>query len=348
MGDISPISIPITCSKIYLDLYRSTKEMEQGYRRINIFTLINIFIRANLKSLRKYLCKVMNSLKKRKALVALLEDPDERIYLVVSQVIRLEGIGMLDLLDAVMSNDSPSTLHRSRASEIAESIRLDAVRRELSLWKDSQEKDLLQAIISLSKIHNSQLEESWVLQQMEMLRKDVWLELNNYQTAFEQVKVLNHVFFKVHGYQCSEGLDRDVNSLNIAKVLEVKKGNSLIIGLIYSIVANWLDVPIHGIDLPQIFILARMDENHSSMFRQEENPYGVLFYINPSVRGLVFDEEQIHRFLKKLEVAPERKYFEPASNTELIQRYLSAYEDCCKFNGDVTKLRTYEAIKQWF
>lgn len=291
---------------------------------------------------------MQNSLKKRKALVALLEDPDERIYLVVSQVIRLEGKAMLELLDPVVLNDQLSNLQRSRADDIAEAIRLDAVRNELRLWKDSYEKDLLQAIISLSKIHNACLDEAKVLEQMAMLRKDVWLELNDYQTAFEQVKVLNHVFFKVHGFHCTEGIDRNVNRLNIAKVLEEKQGNPLIIGLIYSIIANWLDVPIHGIDLPQIFILARMDENHSSLFSEQENPYGVLFYINPSVKGLVFDEEQIHQYLKKLEVAPDRKYFEPASNTELIQRYLSAYEDCCKFSGDVTKLRTYEALKQWF
>lgn len=280
--------------------------------------------------------------------MALLEDPDERIYLVVSQVIRLEGKAMLELLDPVVLNDQLSNLQRSRADDIAEAIRLDAVRNELRLWKDSYEKDLLQAIISLSKIHNACLDEAKVLEQMAMLRKDVWLELNDYQTAFEQVKVLNHVFFKVHGFHCTEGIDRNVNRLNIAKVLEEKQGNPLIIGLIYSIIANWLDVPIHGIDLPQIFILARMDENHSSLFSEQENPYGVLFYINPSVKGLVFDEEQIHQYLKKLEVAPDRKYFEPASNTELIQRYLSAYEDCCKFSGDVTKLRTYEALKQWF
>jgi regulator of sirC expression with transglutaminase-like and TPR domain len=291
---------------------------------------------------------MQNSFKKRKALVALLEDPDERIYLVVSQVIRLEGTVMLELLDEVSSKAEKSELQRFRASEIAEKIRLEAVRNELKLWKDSHEKDLLQAIISLSKIHNPHLNEAKVFEQMEQLRRDVWLELNDYQTAFEQVKVLNHVFFKVHGFHSSEGLDRSVNRLNIAQVLKEKKGDPLIIGLIYSIIANWLDVPIHGIDLPQIFILARMDENHSSLFNQHENPYGVLFYINPSVKGLVFDEEQIHQFLKQLEVAPERKYFEPASNTEIVQRYLLAYEESCKFSGDMLKFKTYEALKNWF
>jgi hypothetical protein len=290
----------------------------------------------------------MSSIRKRKALVALLEDPDERIYLVVSQVIRFEGIEILDLLLQVTENPSLSDLHRERAKEITDLIRLDAAQKELSSWKESPEKDLLQGIISLSKIHDPALDEAYVLQNMESLRKDVWLELNDHQTAFEQVKVLNHVFFKVHGFHCAEGYEWNLDGLNIAKVLEYKHGNPLTIGLIYSIIANWLELPIHGIDLPKIFILARMDEFHSSVFTSHENPYGVLFYINPSVSGLVFDEAQIHDFLKKIDVTPERKYFEPASNTELIQRYIHSYEEYCKLSGDVNTLKTFESIKEWF
>jgi len=290
----------------------------------------------------------MSSIRKRKALVALLEDPDERIYLVVSQVIRFEGLDILELLLQVVRNEALSDLHRERARNIADLIRLDTARKELSTWKESPEKDLLQGIISLSKIHDPNLDDASILRNMEALRKDVWLELNDHQTAFEQVKVLNHVFFKVHGFQCTEGFERNPDGLNIDKVLKQKIGNPLAIGLIYSIIANWLELPIHGIDLPKIFILARMDEFHSSVFTSHENPYGVLFYINPSVSGLVFDEAQIHEFLKKIDVTPERKYFEPASNTELIQRYIYSYEENCKLNGDLNTLKTFESIKEWF
>lgn len=289
-----------------------------------------------------------NSDKKCKALIALLEDPDERIYLVVSQVIRREGFAIIDRLLEAENNLKLSELHRGRAAEIARTIQIDEVRRELSTWKESSEKDLLQAILSLTKIHDTALDEAQVIQSMEVLRKDVWLELNDHQTAFEQVKVLNHVFFNVHGYQCIHSIERDINHLNVSQVIRHKKGNPLVIGLIYSIVANWLDVPIHGIDLPHIFILARMDEHGSSIFLEKENPYGVLFYINPSGNGLVFDEAQIRAFLKKMNLEPQRKYFEPASNTELIQRYLLIYEDYCKFNGDLPSLRVCEEIKQLF
>ena len=138
-----------------------------------------------------------NSDKKCKALIALLEDPDERIYLVVSQVIRREGFAIIDRLLEAENNLKLSELHRGRAAEIARTIQIDEVRKELSTWKESSEKDLLQAILSLTKIHDTALDEAQVIQSMEVLRKDVWLELNDHQTAFEQVKVLNHVFFNI-------------------------------------------------------------------------------------------------------------------------------------------------------
>ena len=126
--------------------------------------------------------------RKRKALVDLLEDPDERIYLVIKQVIKAEAQLIEPFLVEVLSNESAGIMQISRASEILQAIRLDAVSNELLTWSTSADKDLLKAIVALNKLVDSTLDDALVLQQMEALRKDVWLELNDYQTAFEQVK----------------------------------------------------------------------------------------------------------------------------------------------------------------
>lgn len=283
--------------------------------------------------------------RKRKALVDLLEDPDERIYLVIKQVIKAEGKLIEPFLMEVLSNEAAGSVQVSRASEILQAIRLDAVSNELLTWSTSADKDLLKAIVALNKLVDSSLDDALVLQHMESLRKDVWLELNDYQTAFEQVKILNHMFFEVHGFECTESFQRDLAHLNIGTVLREKKGNPLIIGLIYSIIANWLEVPIYGVDFPKIFILARMDENNTSLFSESESEYGVLFYINPIGNGIVFDEQEIRSFLKQIEIEPERKFFEPTSNTTLINRYLLAFEEAFQVKGDTACLDALSHIK---
>ena len=283
--------------------------------------------------------------KKRKALVALLEDPDERIYLVIKQVIKSEGERIVPILNDVLASDSTSSLQRNRVTEILFSIRLAQVSLELNSWRDSSEKDLLKALLSLTKLVDPDIDESEVLRQMELLRKDVWLELNDYQTAFEQVKVLNHLFFEVHGFECVSSFDRNLDLLNIGKVIATKRGNPLVVGLIYSIIANWLELPIYGVDFPKIFILARMDENTTSFLKETDSQYGVLFYINPLGKGIVFDEQEIRTFLNQIEVTPERKHFEPTSNTTLVQRYLIAFEEACQLTGDLHSLNAFAQIK---
>jgi len=283
--------------------------------------------------------------KKRKALVALLEDPDERIYLVIKQVIKSEGERIVPILNDVLASDSTSSLQRNRVTEILFSIRLAQVSLELNSWRDSSEKDLLKALLSLTKLVDPDIDESEVLRQMELLRKDVWLELNDYQTAFEQVKVLNHLFFEVYGFECVSSFDRNLDLLNIGKVIATKRGNPLVVGLIYSIIANWLELPIYGVDFPKIFILARMDENNTSFLKETDSQYGVLFYINPLGKGIVFDEQEIRTFLNQIEVTPERKHFEPTSNTTLVQRYLIAFEEACQLTGDLHSLNAFAQIK---
>ena len=292
-----------------------------------------------------YFCLVMMSDRKRKALVDLLEDPDERIYLVIKQVIKAEGQAIIPMLNAVLDSETSSVMQRNRVYDILQLIRFEAVSSELLSWRESSDKDLLKAILSLTKLVDSSLNEEEVIQQMEAIRRDVWLELNDYQTAFEQVKILNHLFFEVHGFECTSSFHRDLEHLNIGNVLKNKKGNPLVIGLIYSIIANWLEVPIYGVDFPKIFILARMDEHNSSFFTESENNYGVLFYINPIGKGLVFDEQEIRAFLKQIEIEPERKHFEPTSNTNLIQRYVLAFEEACQFNGDFNALNAFTQLK---
>jgi succinate dehydrogenase flavin-adding protein (antitoxin of CptAB toxin-antitoxin module) len=64
----------------------------------------------------------MMSDRKRKALIDLLEDPDERIYLVIKQVIKSEGQHILPMLTQVINNEESIPLQSQRAQEILYAI----------------------------------------------------------------------------------------------------------------------------------------------------------------------------------------------------------------------------------
>jgi regulator of sirC expression with transglutaminase-like and TPR domain len=182
---------------------------------------------------------------------------------------------------------------------------------------------LLSGIITLNRFHNPHLSEEKITDKLAEIRRAIWLELNDNQTAFEQIKIFNRVFFGVHRFHGdTKNYNAPVNSY-INTVLESKKGNPLSLCLIYSIVAQSLDMPVYGVNLPNHFVLAYMDEKRSSFMINEQNEFGVLFYINAFSKGVIFDTNEIKDFLNGSNLSHNREYFEPCSNSAIMKRMLS-------------------------
>ena len=81
----------------------------------------------------------------------------------------------------------------------------------------------------------------------------------------------------------------------------------------------------HGVNLPQHFILAYLDESKESEFES-----GILFYINAFNKGFIFGRRDVDMFLKQLNLTFDKQFYEPCSNTDIIKRVLrnliSSYE----------------------
>src|SRR3546814_17101059 len=71
--------------------------------------------------------------------------------------------------------------------------------------------------------------------------------MNYEMSTLEKVKLLNHVFFKVHGFSGNTVNHQDPQNSYLNLVLESKKGNQISLALIYSLVAQKLDIPIYGV-----------------------------------------------------------------------------------------------------
>jgi regulator of sirC expression with transglutaminase-like and TPR domain len=78
-------------------------------------------------------------------------------------------------------------------------------------------------------------------------------------TPQEQVLVMNKVLFDIHGFAGNTTNFHAPQNSFINTVLESKKGNPLLISIIYILMARQLDIPIYGVNLPEHFILAYQD-----------------------------------------------------------------------------------------
>ena len=57
------------------------------------------------------------------------------------------------------------------------------------------------------------------------------------------------------------------------------------------------------------------------LFLYVQNPR-LLFYINPFSKGSIFGPKEIDNFLKQLKLKPEKSFYEPCGNAEILQRMI--------------------------
>jgi regulator of sirC expression with transglutaminase-like and TPR domain len=258
-----------------------------------------------------------------KALIQLLDDPDDAIFLHVKSKIIEYGNGAIEFLENTWEENSISHLHQTRIENIIHEIQFNDTKRSIQNWKENDTKNLIKGWFILSKWHYPGLSIDNIHNKIEEIKKDVWIEINDEQTAYEKVKILNKVIFQRYNFQGdNKNYHSPINSF-INTVLETKHGNPLSLSIIYSHIAQLLNIPIYGVNLPNHFILAYLDENKINGFLGNETHTGVLFYINAFSNGVILYEEDIKKFLKQLQLEENHSYFEPCKNSTIITRIIT-------------------------
>lgn len=280
------------------------------------------------------------------ALVRLIDDPDELVYQQVRDELLKFGSEVLPVLEQSWEQDYYGLLFQDRIENLIHDIQFESVKAQLKMWLQAPDKDLLSGAIIIAKYQYPGLDAALLHERIQAIRRDIWLELNDHQTAFEQVKIFNRIFFGMHRFRGeSQNYHTPANSY-INTVLESRKGNPLSLCLIYSVIAQSLDLPIYGVNLPNHFVLAYMDSKHSAFgLKQKEDDYGVLFYINAFSKGSIFDAAEIKAFIQGIHLQPDRSFFEPCSNSAILKRMLSNLIHAFQQVGSAQKVAELQELR---
>jgi regulator of sirC expression with transglutaminase-like and TPR domain len=232
------------------------------------------------------------------ALISLLDDPSDLIFDQIRDKLLFYGIRAIPTLEHAWDNSFDSLI-QSRIEEIIHNIQLNQLRSDVSNWKMENQFDLLRGFFLAAKYQYPELDEKAINDKIEIIKRDIWLELNNNLTALEKVKVINHIVFEIHGFKGNKvNIDAPQN-LFVNNLLDTRKGNHLSIGILYIILAQKLGIPIFGVDLPQHFILAYVDEIHDEKFT-------------------LANENEL--FIKHIKLKQQPSYFKPCDNNTIILR----------------------------
>jgi len=271
------------------------------------------------------------------ALLKLLDDPDPEVFTQIeNKVVEIGPLALPYLHDAAQKN--ANQLSDNRIKTLLQKIQYNKAAKAFNEWKIKSNKSLIEAALILAEFHYPELDSSLVLQKIEKLKRDIWLELNEEFTPLEKIHILNHVLYKIYRFTGNKtNISQPQNSM-ISDLMDKRQGNSVILGILYQEIAQSLELPVHGVNLPENFILSYL--NSEQMLSDSR----VLFYINPFNNGIVFTKEDIETFISQLELDPAQHYYDPCipENTivrlmnELIQSYELLGEN--EKIGDLRKL----------
>ncbi|MFT4022990.1 MAG: transglutaminase family protein, partial [Flavihumibacter sp.] len=215
--------------------------------------------------------------------------------------------------------------------------------KEFTRWIQVEEPELLAGALLVAKFHYPDLQVNQVLQDLEKMRRNIWLELNNYLTPLEQTNVLTTILYNYYHLKGTEVNYKEPNDFLLNNVLESKKGNALCNGILYLVLCDLLSIPIRAISIPKQHILAYYDLNGGDWADLPANPLSrISFFIDPT-NGQVYSQKDVETYFRRISVPLTGHFFRPVSTRRQIQLLLEEFA-CC-FDNDRHQYKRHELLE---
>ncbi|MGB1317801.1 MAG: hypothetical protein ACPG5W_06330, partial [Flavobacteriales bacterium] len=119
-----------------------------------------------------------------KALIELLDDPDEMVYQNVSERLVSFGKHVIPRLEGQWEEVAQRGV-QSRIEEIIHQIEFEVCQLALTDWRKGTTENLFEGELASSMFQYPDQQVTEMVAKLELLRKDIWLELNNNLTSLE-------------------------------------------------------------------------------------------------------------------------------------------------------------------
>jgi len=274
------------------------------------------------------------------ALFHLIDDPDEEVFDAISQKIVDYGKPIIPNLEHLWET-TPDEGIQTRIELLIHRLHFRDLAEDIRQWSVSGHHDLMLGALLVCKFQYPDLTTTPVMQEIEKVRRNIWLELNNYLTPLEQVNIVTSILYSYYGLKGGETNYKEPNEFLLHKTLEAKRGNQISNGILYLLLCELLDIPIKAINIPKQFIIAYFKPGYSD--ESLPNPiHKIEFFIDPT-SGQVFTHQDVESYFKRISIPPTGTYFKPQSNKKVIQQLLEEFSKC--FDNEKEKHKLAELIE---
>lgn len=274
------------------------------------------------------------------ALLHLIDDPDEEVFSTISNRIIAYGTGIIPNLEHLWET-TPEEAVQERIEMLIHRLHYTDLQTEFMNWSKHDSQHLLTGALLVARYRYPDLDTKIVVQELEKIRRNIWLELNNYLTPLEQVNVIHSILYNYYQLKGHEIAYNSPDDFCIHKVLANKKGNVIANGILYLVLADLLNIAVHVINIPRQFILAVFKDNY---IESNNKPVweGIHFYIDP-LNGQLFTKKDIDNYFKRINVMATPAYFKAITNKRIVQILLEELSKC--YEDEVNQYKKNELLE---
>ncbi len=279
------------------------------------------------------------------ALFHLIDDPDQEVFSTVSDRILTMGSLIIPNLENLWENTTEEAV-QERIELLIHRLHFCDLVQDFKRWRSLPEPDLLAGALLVAKFQYPDLQINQVLQDIEKMRRNIWLELNNYLTPLEQTNVLTTILYNYYHLKGTEVNYTEPRDFLLNNVLESKKGNSLSNGILYLVLCDLLDIPIRAIPVPRQHILAYFDVEPGQWHQLPNNPsHRISFFIDP-MSGQVYTQKDVETYFRRISVPPTAHFFRPLNNVRIVQNLLEEFARCFDNEKQYYRLEELNQLSQ--
>ncbi|MDC4224133.1 MAG: transglutaminase-like domain-containing protein [Candidatus Manganitrophus sp.] len=265
------------------------------------------------------------------ALVRLLGEDESHFEIIRQRLIEM-GPSALPALERCAREGALQI--SERADQIIESIRLEALDEEWRRYAEKESCSLEEGVFLLARFAYPEMNSEIYREEINKMAAVLRRRIQPHSSPGNVIQILNHYLFEeLHFSGNRENYYAPENSY-INTVLETKKGIPVSLSVVMLLLAERLNLPLHGIGMPGHFLVAWSDQ-------QDE------IYIDPFNEGRMLTRVEIESQLPGDEHGLLDEYLRKVSTRQIIARMIRNLIYIYNEGGETEKGSWLERFHKW-
>lgn len=261
-----------------------------------------------------------------KALFNLIDDPDEEVFNTISTRLLHYGTPIIPDLEHLLENtiDTPTL---DRIEMMIYKLRLTDCKQAFIDWKQQPEPSLFEGALLLTKYYYPDLNIDPIRHQIEKIRRNIWLELNNYLTPLEQANVIRNILYNYYQIKGVELNYENPADFLISSPLQHQKGNGFANTILYAELCQQLEIQASFINIPKQCIVAFYTADYDPT-ETYPNPQEFIQFYTEGTSGHAFSQKELDQYFVRTNIEPKNSYYKPLSNLKIIKKLILEFSKC--------------------